>query len=66
MEYKLKFKDINEARQLKDNFTINDLLNELELSSQTNVVKRNGEIAIEESVIGEGDEIQIIQIIYGG
>lgn len=66
MEYKLKFKDINEARQLKDNFTISDLLNELELSSQTNVVKQNGEIAIEGGVIGDGDEIQIVQIIYGG
>jgi sulfur carrier protein len=66
MEYRLKFKDIDETRQLKENFTINDLLSELELSLQTNVVKQNGEIAIEESVIGDGDEIQIVQIIYGG
>jgi sulfur carrier protein len=66
MEYKLKFKDIDETRQLEENYTINDLLSELELSSQTNVVKQNGEIAIEESVIDDGDEIQIVQIIYGG
>ena len=66
MEYKLKFKDIDETRQLEENYTINDLLSELELSSQTNVVKQNGEIAIEESVIDGGDEIQIVQIIYGG
>ena len=66
MEYKLKFKDIDETRQLKESYTISDLLSELELSSQTNVVKQNGEIAIEESVIDDGDEIQIVQIIYGG
>ena len=62
----MKFKDIDETRQLEENYTINDLLSELELSSQTNVVKQNGEIAIEESVIDGGDEIQIVQIIYGG
>ncbi len=62
----MKFKDIDETRQLEENYTINDLLSELELSSQTNVVKQNGEIAIEESVIDDGDEIQIVQIIYGG
>ena len=66
MEYKLKFKDINETRQLKKEFTIKDLLNELELSPQTTVAKQNGEITIEDSVINEGDEIQLVQIIYGG
>ena len=67
MSFNLKFKDIDETRELRDgNYTINDLLSELELSSQTNVVKQNGEIAIEESVIDDGDEIQIVQIIYGG
>lgn len=32
MEFKLKFKSINESRQLNENFTIKDLLNELDLS----------------------------------
>lgn len=66
MEYRLKFKDIDETRQLKEDFTINDLLNELELSSQTTVAKKNGELAIEDSLIDDGDEIQLVQIIYGG
>lgn len=66
MIFNLKFKDIDEERQLKENFTIRDLLEELELSSQTTVAKQNGELAIEDSVIGNGDEIQLIQIIYGG
>ncbi len=66
MSFKLKFKDIDETRELKENFTIKNLLNELELSSQTIVAKQNGEITVEDSIINEGDEIQLIQIIYGG
>lgn len=66
MSFNLKFKDIDETRQLKENFTIKDLLDELELSSQTTVAKQNGELTIEDSIINEGDEIQLVQIIYGG
>ena len=66
MEFKLKFKDIDEKRDLKENFTIQDLLNELGLSSQTIVAKQNGELTIEESVINDGDKINLVQIIYGG
>lgn len=66
MEFKLKFKDIDEKRELNENYTIQNLLDELELSAQTVVAKQNGELAIEESVINDGDEIQLVQIIYGG
>ena len=65
-DLRLKFKQIDETRDLKENFTVKDLLNELELSSQTIVAKRNGELTIEDSVIEDGDEIQLVQIIYGG
>ena len=67
MSFNLKFKDIDENRELtQENYTINDLLKELELSSQTVVAKQNGELVIEETVINDGDEIKLIQIIYGG
>ena len=42
MEYKLKFNDINEIRQLKEDFTIKNLLDELKLSSQNIISKKNG------------------------
>ena len=42
------------------------VLDELELSAQTVVAKQNGELTIEESVINDGDEINLVQIIYGG
>lgn len=66
MEFKLKFKDIDETRHLNENYTINDLLNDLDLSAQTVVAKQNGELTIEESQINDGDEIKLVQIIYGG
>ena len=66
MKYQLKFKQINETREVDGLLTVKDVLNDLGLSSQTIVAKQNGELTIEESVIEDGDEIQLIQIIYGG
>lgn len=67
MTFTLIFKDISEERDIpKENYTIKDLLNDLELSSQTIVPKQNGELVIEDSEIQNDDEIRLIQIIYGG
>lgn len=66
MNFNLKFKDIDEKRELSENYKIKDLLGDLNLSSQTIVAKQNGELTIEENVINDGDEIKLIQIIYGG
>lgn len=67
MTFTLIFKDINEKRDIpKENYTIKDLLNDLELSSQTIVSRQNGDLVIEESEIHDDDEIRLIQIIYGG
>ena len=67
MKYNLKFKDIDEVREFDDdNITIRDVLNELGLSAQTIVAKQNGELTIEDSIINDGDEVKLIQIIYGG
>ncbi len=67
MSFNLKFKEIDEIRELPFNdYTINDLLKDLDLSAQTIVAKQNGELVVEETVIDDDDEIQLIQIIYGG
>ncbi|MCI6994762.1 MoaD/ThiS family protein [uncultured Methanobrevibacter sp.] len=66
MQFTLKYKSIDEKRELSDNYTIKDLLSDLELSAQTVVSKQNGELVIEDTVIEDGDEIQLVQIIYGG
>lgn len=65
--FTLKYKELNEEREIpNDNYSIKDLLNELGLSPQTIVSKQNGELVIEDTIIENGDEIQLVQIIYGG
>ena len=67
MSFTLKYKDLNEKREIpNENYTIKDLLTDLELSAQTVVSKQNGELVIEDTIIEEDDEIQLVQIIYGG
>ncbi len=66
MKFNLKFNDIDEERNLNDNYSIKNLFDDLSVSSQTIVAKQNGEIAVGGSVINDGDTIQLIQIIYGG
>ena len=67
MTFTLKYKDLNEKREIpNEDYAIKDLLAELELSAQTIVSKQNGELVIEDAIIREGDEIQLVQIIYGG
>ncbi len=67
MTFRLIFKELNELRELPEGkYTINDLLDDLELPDETIVAKKNDEIVIEETEINENDEIRLIQIIYGG
>ena len=66
MNFNLKFKDIDEKRELSENYTIKNLLDDLGLNSQTVVAKQNGELTIEENEINDEDETKLIQIIYGG
>ena len=67
MSFILKYKSIDEKRDLPDeDYTIKDLLDDMDLSPQTIVSKQNGDLVIEDTVINDGDEIQLVQIIYGG
>ncbi|MCR5026109.1 MAG: MoaD/ThiS family protein [Methanobrevibacter sp.] len=67
MTFTLKYKDTLEEKEIpNDNYSIKDLINELGLSAQTVVSKQNGELVIEDTIIQDGDEIQLVQIIYGG
>ena len=67
MSFTLKIQEKLESREItSQNYTIKDLILELGLSAQTVVAKHNGELVIEDTLINDGDEIQLIQIIYGG
>ena len=67
MDYTVRMKGkVEEKTSEKDGLKVQDVLDEMELSSETIVSKINGEIVIEDSVIEDGDEVEFIQIIYGG
>ena len=67
MTFRLIFKEQDEIRELpEEKYTINDLLDDLELPGETIVAKVNDELVIAETEINEDDEIKLIQIIYGG
>ena len=66
MSFTLKIKDKIEEREIDGELTIKELLDDLDFSSETMVSKKNGEIVIDEEIIEDGDEIEFIQIIYGG
>ena len=67
MNYTVRMKGkVEEKTSEKDGLKVQDVLDEMELSSETIVSKINGEIVIEDSVIEDGDKVEFIQIIYGG
>ena len=67
MNYTVRMKGkVEEKSSEKDGLKVQDVLDEMELSSETILSKINGEIVIEDSVIEDGDEVEFIQIIYGG
>jgi sulfur carrier protein len=58
--------DENEVKEISNNITIKDLLKILEIPSETVVVKKNEYIVINEEIVEEGDNIEIIKVIFGG
>ncbi|MGA2677658.1 MAG: MoaD/ThiS family protein, partial [Methanobacterium sp.] len=58
--------DQNEVKEISNSITIKDLLKILEIPSETVVVKKNEYIVINEEFVEEGDNIEIIKVIFGG
>jgi len=66
MSFTLIFENKKEDRELNEEISVLDILNDLDVSIESTIVKKNGEIVEEESIIKDGDEVQIIQVVYGG
>jgi sulfur carrier protein len=66
MEITVIFGKKRENREIQENTTIKELLNAMDVSSETVVVKRNNEIVIDEESLENGDVIEVIRVIYGG
>ncbi len=66
MEITVIFGKKEENREIQDNTTIKEVLDTMDISSETVVVKRNNEIVMDEKSLNNGDIIEIIRVIYGG
>ena len=66
MKIKLIIGEKEELIEISENNTIKNLLDIIDIASETVVVKKNDYIVIDEEVIEDGDLIEVIQVIYGG
>ncbi len=66
MEITVIFGKKEENREIQENTTIKEVLDAMDISSETVVVKRNDEIVMDEESLKNGDTIEIIRVIYGG
>lgn len=66
MEIKVKVGDREDIISISEDKTIKDLLESMEIATETVVVKKNNYIVIDEETVEDGDSIEVIQVIYGG
>ncbi|MGZ7047658.1 MAG: MoaD/ThiS family protein [Methanobacterium sp.] len=66
MEITVIYKENEYRKEIEGNTTIKEVLDSMNISSETVVVKRNNEIAIDEENLHDDDVIEVIRIIYGG
>ena len=58
-------KDIKDI-EISETTTIADILKKEEIPIETVVVKLNGDTVTEDEKVKNGDELEIIKVIYGG
>ncbi|MDO9044223.1 MAG: MoaD/ThiS family protein [Methanobacteriaceae archaeon] len=66
MKFTLIIGDEQETRDFPDETTIKRVLEDMDFPLETVVVKKNGQIVLEEEIIADGDVIEVIKVIYGG
>lgn len=49
-----------------DNISVESMLKKLDINPVEVVVTQNGRIVLENSILQNGDQIKVIQVIYGG
>ena len=66
MKIKLIIGEKEDTLEISGDKTVKDLLEVMDIASETVVVKKNECIVIDEEPIEDGDLIEVIQVIYGG
>lgn len=66
MKVTVIYEKTEHKKEIQENTTIKEVLDSMDISSQTVVVKRNDEIVMDEENLHNEDVIEVIRVIYGG
>ncbi|MDI9624243.1 MAG: MoaD/ThiS family protein [Methanothermobacter sp.] len=66
MKFTLIIDDEKKTMKIREKLTIKDVLKDFKIPLEAVVVKKNGEIVVEEEQVNDGDIIEVIKVIYGG
>lgn len=58
-------KDVKDI-EVNENTKIEDILKQEEIPIETVVVKLNNQTVTEDEIVKDGDEVEVIKVIYGG
>lgn len=58
-------KDVKEM-EIDENTTVEDILKSEDIAVETVVVRVNGDTVTEDEIVSDGDEVEVIKVIYGG
>ncbi len=66
MEVTVIYERNEHKKEISENTTIKEVLESMDISSETVVVKKNNEIVMDEENLNDADVIEVIRVIYGG
>lgn len=66
MEITVIYERNEHKKDINKNTTIKEVLDSMDISSETVVVKKNDEIVMDEENLNDADVIEVIRVIYGG
>ncbi|GEM_PF-1284554 len=66
MEVTVIYEKREHKKEIPENTSVKEVLDLMDISSETVVVKRNNEIIIDEENLDDEDVIEVIRVIYGG
>ena len=66
MEVTVIYERTEYKKEISESTTIKEVLESMNISSETVVVKKNNEIVMDEENLNDEDVIEVIRVIYGG
>lgn len=66
MEVTVIYEKNKQKKEISENATVKEVLDSMNIPSETVVVKINNEIVMDEQNIYDEDVIEVIRVIYGG